>query len=90
MNTRSISLLGLISVGSFIVVVAVISVIAYCAIKLKRRSVSSSARSNYRGSMNQTAMEELDIDITHNSAYGQVKEPQQVQDGAVVYEENQR
>ena len=42
------------------------------------------ARNKYGGSSNPT--KELDINITHNSAYGQVKESQLAQDESVVYE----
>ena len=80
------SLLGLIaglSAGSLIAMVVVVSFVIYCVIKWKRRSVSSSASNKCRGNSN--VMEELD-NITHNSAYGQVKDFELAQDGGVVYE----
>ena len=82
-RTSTVGLIVGICVVSLIVAVAVASSSLYCVVKMKRRSVSSSAK----GNINQTAMEELDINITHNSAYGQVKESQLAQDGGVVYEE---
>ena len=80
------SLLGLIvgvSAGSLIVMVVVVSFITYRVIKWKRRSASSSASNKCRIISNR--LEELD-NITHNCAYGQVKETQLAQDGDVVYE----
>ena len=43
-----------------------------------------SGRNKYRERSNLT--KELDVNITHNSAYGQVKKSKQAQDGSVVYE----
>ena len=71
------------SAGSLIVMVVVVSFVTYCVIKWKRRSASSSACNMYRGNSN--LMEELD-NITHNCAYGQVKDSELAQDGGVVYE----
>ena len=82
-RTSTVGLIAGICVVSLIVVVAVASSSLYCVVKMKRRSVSSSAK----GNNNKTAMEELDINITHNSAYGLVEESQLAQDGGVVYEE---
>ena len=84
--SSNIALLGLIvgvSVGVPIALVAVAS-LSICAIKKNRRSVALSPSNKCRGKSN--PMEELDINITHNSAYGQVKESQLGQDGSVVYE----
>ena len=73
-----------VSVSILIVMVVVVSLSIYCATKIKRRSVASSARNKYGGSSYPT--KELDINITHNSAYGQVEEFQLAQDESVVYE----
>ena len=73
-----------VSVGILIMMVIVVSLSTFCAIKIKRRLVASSARNKYGESSYPT--KELDINITHNSAYGQVKESQLAQDESVVYE----
>ena len=70
------------SVGSLIALVVLVSLSIYYVIKMRRRSAASSARNKCRGNSNR--IEDLDI-ITHNSAYGQVKESQLVQNGGVVY-----
>ena len=88
-RTRPISALGLIvgiGGGTFIALVAVVSLSIYCATKMNRRSAASSASNKYRERSDQTAMEKQDTNITHNSAYGQIKECQLTQDGDVVYE----
>ena len=69
------------SVSGLIVIVVVVSLsVLYCAIKTKRRSaVCNSCKRNLN------PVEEL-YEITHNNAYGQVKESPLAQDDSVVYE----
>jgi len=63
-----------------------ISFTTCCAIKMKRMLIASSVMNKWGGeNSNPTALEDLDITTTHNSAY-KVKDSQLREDGSVGYE----
>ena len=89
-NHLFVGLTTVVCAGGLILMGLIITLLIYLRVYCCQRSVIQSNNAHSENSEPIT-VEEIDINTSHNSAYGQVKgqakEPQLIHDGGMIYEE---
>ena len=89
-NNLFVGLTTVLCAGGLILMGLMITLLICFRVYCSQRSVIQSNNA-HRENSEPTTVEEIDINTSHNSAYGQVegqaKEPQLIHDGGMIYEE---